>query len=860
MLCSQRISRALLWSSSLYSILNYKYISGQSVTIETTSTTRTITATEVIFSTTTIVLPWCPCPLSTLATGSIFTSTVVPSSVPSASAVSLQINIAPTDGIDAENLFLNIDGNQAIAAVAPILVYYNDNFQIAEAENLNNLLYLYLGSSVSAPGTRRDLSSANIQRRQDIYGFYPVYWGIPGDDTTTSDFFINDEGKVNLRYQNETGSLLIYEIALCKVGGLLSSQVYMHEVGVAYPSECYAADSFFVTDGEVTSSVTGTGTRTGTRTSAGASTGTDLLSTTKTSGGFTNTGSSSQLITTTQTRTGTTLSSTTKDSSSSSETTSGSTTESGSSTSSGTSTSSGGSAASYASTTVTLYTEAVMPGSSSTTATTNGASVTISLYLPYPSSLKVLAYDNEDIYAGFLNAYLEQFLAPVLGGDAQRTDYRAFVLTSEGWVMNPISGPKITDDVWDGAPLTYLSDPRYIFVAEETTEAGVTYPKLSLDTMAVIASSNGQVLTFEVQEDGTLIPKLSANSTAGNSPWVCAPNAEVLGFTDGTGACRLGKITNIQMRGLQETVTADGTFYDFVPTATTYSETIGVGPTVTVKRIFSKVIITETITITEGDAGYTTVGTESTDATATVTLNQYVVSETTSVWGRTAGDVITTTIGPDALTKTIRTESPYPLSAPVVSIYDYAKHPFKAVLTEPEIGVRLLGYNPDLTELPSNAYESLFTLIDKYLVITHLKKSDPNTWYGTEPHYAVLSPRFRGIYFVTPTKLEAINDGITDAEDKYIYLEWDLFTSTNPVATYVWFDTQWATDTIVYQAAMTNFDLYGCTSVGVGDYLLQMLNRNLDGIGPCVLYGSTGATYESRILYWNMIPGDTLRG
>ncbi|KAK6531084.1 hypothetical protein TWF281_007909 [Arthrobotrys megalospora] len=776
----------------------------RSVTAETTSTTRIVTATEVVFATTTLILPSCPCPCTGLATGSTFTSTLTTPSVPSASVVALHIDIFPTDGTDPENLFLNVDGDRAVADVAPILLYFNDNAQIAEAENLNNLLFLSLTSSISTP--KRDSSATGILRRQDIFGFYPVYLGTPFEGTTTQNFFINDQGKVNLRYQNETGSVFVYEIALCRVDGLLSRQVYMHEVDVEYPPECYPADAYLVTDEELTSSITSMS-RTRTRST--------MLSI--------STSSPTQI-------TPTTTSSTTTSSSSSSSMSTSSSSASTESISRGT-------------TTVTIYTEDVLPGSVSTTATSSESGlVTVTEYLPYPSSLIVLAYENENAYEGFLNAYLEQFLVPVLEGDSKRLDYRVFVLTSEGWLMNPISGPKLSNDVWDGAAVANLEDPRYVYVREETI-SGATYPRLSIDTLSNIATNNGQLLTFEVQKDGTLVPKSSSNVTAGNDVWVCANDDSILGFTDGTNsACSFGKITNIQIRGRQETVTASTPGYDFITAETSTLLTIGVGPTVTAYKVLPRDITTETVPITSGEAGRTTVSTAFTDPTATVTFNQYMVTQITSVWGRTTGDPQTTTIVTDDLTKTVSIEYAYPLTIEPVSMYDYWGHPFRiSEATETPV---LQGYRSGSNvALPETAYTSLWTLIDKALVVTHMK-STYTEFFGTEPHYGFYNPVSDTINFYN------MSYGVSDTSN--VLLTWDILTQSGRERYPVFKRWIWLTSGL--RAGFNGWNLYGCGGTAETSDM-AFLDPTTEDISNCVMYATDLETSSRYLLYWDMVPG-----
>ncbi|KAK6332294.1 hypothetical protein TWF696_003014 [Orbilia brochopaga] len=749
--CIAALWQPLLWGSLLPLLDLITLTAAQETTVtETSSTTKMVMVTEVIYSTTVTTLPSCGCPCSTFAVGPVFTSTITPSSVPDASAVALQLFVSPTPASEPESFFVNVEGNSAVTSDSPFLFYLNENGEYADAADLSQLLFLYLTSAI---GVKRSLAA-----RQDIFGFYPVFYGDPFPGTTTNTWFINDDGVVNLDYTWPNGTSVTYEFALCRVNGLIATQIYMHEIDVPYPPQCYPADVFQIPFSKLASLTSTTSSEptpepTPTETSNTTTTTESSSNSETNTGSNTNTGSSSSPS---NTGTGTSNTGTTGGGSTGTPTDPGPT-ETPTPPATGT-------------TTVTVYTETVLPGFTSTQLNTDGpGSPTLTLYLPYPSSLKVLGYTQDNVDPGLLDSFFNSDFIPIGGieGDG-RVGYRLFVLTPEGWLMDPISAPLENNGAWTGGG-SLLDSPKYVYAYSDTSD-GQSFNHVGVDDMSTIESSNGKLLTFRVYE-GILYPNFSANVTLTEGLWLCSADSTEVGFGDGSDSCGYASLSSIALQGYQTTITAVETGYAFVTAATTTVISNGQGPTATVVSVLPRGLATETVQITSGTAGYQTVGTGLNDPTATVILNQFVISTTTTDWGRTTGGPLTSTVTTDPLTLQLEVHLPYPTP---VAIGDAFSHNLYVNQDPPQLWV----YGE--TEVTPLDGFSLFLLIDTKLALIVVDVGTSNTFYGDEPAFAYLQNADQKVYFYTPTAAATVG-GLT-------LLGWQLNTDANTGKDFLFLD------------------------------------------------------------------------
>ncbi|KAJ6259362.1 hypothetical protein Dda_6262 [Drechslerella dactyloides] len=800
--------RRLLWSSLIPILYLTDPGLAQSLTVtETESATRTIMVTEVVVTTSVTVLPSCGCPCSPFASGPVFTSTVNPSSVPDASAVALQLFVSPTPASEPESFFINVEGDSAVTSGDAFLFYLNDNGEYLDAADLSQFLFLYLTSA---------LQGRSLEERQDIFGFYPIFYGDPFPGTTTETFFINSDGMVNLRYTWPNGTTNVYEFALCRVNGLIAAQIYMHEIDVPYPPQCYPAEVTQIPFSRLASLTSSTTTPTATGTSATQSDGT--TSETSSRATNTNTGSSSSRTpgpTNTGTGTRTTGTGTTG---------TGNTGGPTLTPSSDTGTTGGPTDTMTGTSTVTIYTETIAPGESSTSLNTDGAgSPTLTLFMPYPSSLKILGYEGDDENPGLLDSYFNSAFVPI-GGiiNEGRIPYRLFKLTDEGWLMDPIEAPLNTDeDTWTGGG-SLLPSPKYVYAHSDTT-FGTLWTRVSSGDLAAVEADNGQLLTFTISEDGDLALQVSSNVTAGQGLWLCTEESTDVGYGDGNNPyCNYASITSIQARGFQTTIVDPSTGYAFVTAQTTTVINNGVGPTATVVTVLPRVVETVTSTITSGEAFQKTVGTGLADPTATVTFAQYVIVRTTTVWGRSVG-ISTTTYDADLPTAFIDVEVPYPTPAFIGDGFDHNLY----VTGDPPI---LSVYGETQTNPPTDTWSLFYLEGDKLVLVVADTSNDE--FYGTGPHYAYVRGADLKVYFLQDEPVFG-----------YTLLTWQLNNETSPERQWLWLNAD--------GAAIVGADrcLAICNNNGGADPGELIFYVNPPPIG-CQAYGTDDPNSAFRF-YWN---------
>ncbi|KAK6519322.1 hypothetical protein TWF281_003157 [Arthrobotrys megalospora] len=273
-----------------------------------------------------------------------------------------------------------------------------------------------------------------------------------------------------------------------------------------------------------------------------------------------------------------------------------------------------------------------------TSALTTGSSVNVNqdakistVYLPYPSSLKIVDTLHGDEVAKDVSAYLGKFLDLPLGlPSTPEKDvfyYRLFELDSEGHLCVPIPGPSIVSGAWNGKSANEVNFARkcaYNLPGNTASYVGSTF---KLATLSEGESANGKLLKFTMAS-GTNVLTLDStvNVTAGYELWICDSAFGLLGITDGVApGCNYDKVTGMVLWGNQETVNR-GQVYGFVAAVTTETLSIGEGPSIVIQTVRPKSLFTETTTVTDPTdaAGYgvATVGTGLDDPSATVVITK----------------------------------------------------------------------------------------------------------------------------------------------------------------------------------------------------------------------------------------------
>ncbi|KAK6531002.1 hypothetical protein TWF281_007827 [Arthrobotrys megalospora] len=636
-------------------ILSYfiNITNSQVTTFTTTTTTETWVVKDVTFSTVVAHLPWCPLPSP---------GTPVSASGPVVVQISFIANV--TDGsVNAENdlitFLMNRNANDIVVSNDPLILSLNTDLVFQEFSNIPQTVYFSFPASFYAP---------SLRKRFDDFLPVSISDQLP-DRAIFKGWFEDLQGEFFIRVQTSEGETIL-GFTVCPTDGTAAQgqKVYLYDLSLGVPntSSCvkaavntlpyslYTAGATSLPTGiSIDGSTTSTSTRSSRTSRRTSSTRRTNTQSTITSGG------ASTGIDTTSSTSGT------------------------SSTTSFTSPTAGGSSTSSSSdtrphTTTTYWTTGVPDGTISTTAETAGATVTVSEYRPYPSSIKIVSTKLGDTSAAmyYIKAiFMPNFFVQVPDsyhqvGVPYGWEYNLiWVLDEDGRLFIPISGPLIKDSVWNGLG---RNTTRLYTVASKPTAADVT----SFDGMILKTKSWDEMLdtdvllSFNVTSSGLLTLNSAVNTTSGYGIWACEESGQHWGLTDGTNsACNWDEITEMQMQGFQTIVDSDVEFYGLITSAGSYTAGLGDGPTATRHPIVPKSFTTVTTEVSTGSYFLETNGGGLTVPTATVTFNQYVKYETsTDYWNITVSVSSTLVGGATEPTKTVL-EYLAPTGAPMFRMF-----------------------------------------------------------------------------------------------------------------------------------------------------------------------------------------------
>ncbi|KAK6515137.1 hypothetical protein TWF506_007482 [Arthrobotrys conoides] len=656
----------LMAYSQSFLLLLFSYFSiltnSQSTTLTTSTTTETWIIKDVIFSTVVTRLPWCPLPTAGAA---------VSASGPIVVQLSFRANV--TDGSDSGDgvvtFVMDRNGNDIVVSSSPLVLSLNTSFVLQEFSNTPQVLYFSLPAN---------LTSRKLGKRFDE--LLPVFISdqVPSD-AIFEGWFEDIDGEFFIRVLTSEGELLL-GFTVCPTDGTAASgqKVYVYDLSLGVPNtdQCIRAaantlpyplwtasstslptgislDPFNPEDGATTPTTRSGASRSSRTGSSGAAT------TTSGSGTGTNTITSRTI----PTNTGMSITSNTSSGGSRTSSSGDSSSDSGSSMSSNSSTTD-----TRIYTTTTFWTTGVPDGTTSATSTTNAAdaTVTVSEYQPYPSSIKILSTRDGDTSSAiyYIKAIFNGNWLPVppsIYEDTQTGDQfllnMVWVLNKEGHLFSPIYGPRYIQGRWDGLGYNYTIPLRTYIVGSKTTATDipdfggmiirVKRQEEMLDTDVLLA--------FDITSSGLLTLNSNVNTTAGYGIWACEETGQYWGITDGSDRyCQWDKITAIHMQGNPAVVDSQEDYYGFITTdGASYTAGLGDGPTVTRHRLLQKSVATTTVELTAGEPYYITVGTGLNVATATVSFGQRVERSTVSNAWNITQSVSSTVIGPASPTKTV---------------------------------------------------------------------------------------------------------------------------------------------------------------------------------------------------------------
>ncbi|KAK6355998.1 hypothetical protein TWF718_000371 [Orbilia javanica] len=663
---------AYSWAFMLI-LLSYFFnlTNSQSTTLTTSTVTETWIVKDVVFSTVVTHIPWCPKPSSI---------TAVSASGPIVVQISFSANV--TDGSSTGDgvvtFVMDRNGNDVVVSNSPLILSLNTDFVLQEFSNTDQILYFALPSN---------LTSSRLGKRFDE--LLPVFISdqVPSD-ATFEGWFEDIDGEFFIKVQTSEGELVL-GFTVCPTDGTAASgqKVYVYDLSLGVPNidQCVRAaantlpyplwtagatslptgisvDPFNPEDGATTPT-----------TSSQTSRRTRSSSATITSDDSSGTGTAR---TTTSTNTGMSVTST-----SSSSITSGSTSSGSSSDSSISSNSSTTDTRIY--TTTTFWTTGVPDGTTSATSTTDAAdaTVTVSEYQPYPSSIKIVStrdgatssaiYYIKAIFDRTWLTSLPSFYTDPNNPGNPFLDTMLWVLNSQGHLFSPIWGPRYVQQEWHGLGYNSTMAQRAYIVGSKTTASDL--PEFGgviiRSKMASEILDTDVFLSFNITSAGSLTLNSAVNTTSGYGIWACDETGRYWGITDGSDRyCQWDLITSMHMQGYPVVVDSNEDYYGFLTTEAAYTAGLGDGPTVTKHKLVPKSVVTTTSELTAGDAYYVTVGTGLNAAVATVTFGQRVERSTSSNAWNITDSISSTVISPSAPTKTV-IEYTAPSGHPMYRLY-----------------------------------------------------------------------------------------------------------------------------------------------------------------------------------------------
>ncbi|KAJ6262048.1 hypothetical protein Dda_2851 [Drechslerella dactyloides] len=616
------------------------HAAAQSLTLfETSTTTATRVIDETVFSTTVLTLESCPCPCSTLTPGGL--STYTPPAQPSDTSApaptggfTIQLTLQ-LDGADS-SFFINRDAANLVTGQEG-LTFNLINGQIVE-QTTGDVLYVSPPSNFGA----RDVLEKRFRAPINLY----IGKNLGAD---SSGYYLDPD--LQLRFQIRVQEIwYILGFAICDFIEDRPNRIAMYDTGDPDfdDEDCTPASAKLVINSIRSSS------RTASRTNQIST----RSATRSTSGTVTSRPSSISRSSSTQGQSSPSPSPSSELSSSAGD--SSSSTSASSSSSSGTSTPS----STFPTTVITAFTTALTTGSSSTTVNKDGPTVTISLFYPYPSSVKLVSNNvtNEtaSVENTFLN-YADASFSIMLGNETSRlAAAQMFILDENNHLMAAITGelPDDTRRSFDTGAAIMVDDPTYAYIS---TQSG--FELIQLGTMGEILDAGGKLASWSVADDWTLTLDTSANVSQSSPALEVCNDDGLFGIVDSSNPpvlCDFLAISTLKMGGQQQTSTRTPTAYLFSYTGENITtESLGEGPTATVLTRFSKVVETRTVPVLS-DGSIITTGTGLDDPTATVTIYQVTIEETTSIFSYEPGNTAITLLNTDQPTMTARTLLPWP--------------------------------------------------------------------------------------------------------------------------------------------------------------------------------------------------------
>ncbi|KAF3905946.1 hypothetical protein ABW21_db0201719 [Orbilia brochopaga] len=747
----------LVCALPLLSSLSVRY--GGAAQTVTSTITDTILEEDVVFSTTTETLEYCPCPCSGLATGS-GTQTTTLFSLPSGSGIVVQIQFSLPESVttnsagaeetsapELRTYYLNRNQQSIVADNSALVLYLNSAGVLEDASDLSDQVYFSLPSSI--------VKRQQIQKRFD--DLLPVFIGdVPSDAVFQG--FEDVDGNLFFVVTTSEGTFTL-GFTICPTDNTadIGNQMYMFDTALGEPdiSGCaagiartlaysdYAAGSTTFPTGTETGGPTGTttagetteSTTEGTSSTKSTTTSGNTATNTQTTGGNTSTGTSRTSRTTSRRTTSNTTGGS-SDTSSHTDTSS----DTGSRTSTGshtgiTSTGTGGPTTSATLTTITAYTTDVASGSSSLV--TN--SPTVTEYLPYPSSLKV-ANTLRNFPDTLVNTteYLNQFFkvppGELLGESPQAIEYyRVFELDADGHLSAVIVGPAVVGDDWLGREDTEFYPQHFAFSVG--ADGAYTGDILKFDTLAGGEADGGRLLHFTIDDTtGAITLDDTVNVTLHAQLWLCDADATVIGLTDGNdAACNYDQITSLILWGNQVSVAGPVLYETDVGSGST-TLGLGEGPTYTVHSLALKVLVTATISIDPATAsqnifyGVTTVDADNTFPTGSVYVTQVVRRPYYSGAWNISGTV--PTVSTFALTEgtaTIATVQGPTVDPQFITGYINANYFGIPLFVSADDPPRLKTYGTNID--PTQSYPASYFWIDSELRFVVRRPTETGTWY-----------------------------------------------------------------------------------------------------------------------------------
>ncbi|KAK6337300.1 hypothetical protein TWF730_002706 [Orbilia blumenaviensis] len=653
----------------------FNFTKGQSTTFTTSTTTETWIVKDVTFSTVVTRLPWCPLPTA---------GAPVSASGPIVVQLSFRANV--TDGSDSGDgvvtFVMDRNGEEIVVSNNPLILSLNTDLALQEYSDTPQILYFSLPS---------DLTPGRLEKRFDDLLPVLISDQVPSS-ATFEGWFEDTDGEFFIKVQTSEGELIL-GFTICPTDGTAASgqKVYVYDLSLGVPdtSACVRAAANTLPYPLWTAGATslptgvtvdpfnpesGATTPTTTRSRTSRRTSSSRVSSSSSSGGSSRTNTITSMATSTPTITSSGMRSSSTSGSSVSSTIDSS--------SSSTNSSSSSSSDTRVYTTTTFWTTGVPDGTTSATSTVDAAdaTVTVSEYRPYPSSIKIVSTrdgaTSSAIY--YIKALFRRDWIPALPSSYEDptaagfpfVDNLVWVLNDEGHLYSPIYGPYISnaERTWQGLGRNYT---RLYIVGSKTTSTDV--PQFSgiiiRPKMAEEILDTDVLLSFNIASSGALSLNSAVNTTAGYGIWACEETGNYWGITDGSDPwCQWDLITAMHMQGNPVVVDSPVDYYGFVTTDAAFTEGLGDGKTVTKHKLVPKSVVTTTTELTAGDAYLVTVGTNYQAPGATVTFGQRVERQFSSNYWDITVSVSSTVIGPAAPTKTI-IQYLAPSGAPMYRIY-----------------------------------------------------------------------------------------------------------------------------------------------------------------------------------------------